>query len=205
MHPERCWNVGLRLCLAATLCLCVLSLGPPWAQPAAESSPGTVVSSQFWTPAPACAEYDRVSAGPLPAPRPVASVWSLPHPSSPSGHAGVLSAPSLKSLGGGTGVATSLGDLLCSPAWDAPDSLVLRQFTHLSVDTLALLFPEPQGGQWVHFKHNHMRPSEDEARESSEGGDVPARVGWGKAEGCVEGLPDGTLEDGKAAETGERA
>ena len=31
------------------------------------------------------------------------------------------------------------------------------------------------------------------------------RVGWGKAEGCVEGLPDGTLEDGKAAETGERA
>ena len=27
----------------------------------------------------------------------------------------------------------------------------------------------------------------------------------GMAEGCVEGLPDGTLEDGKAAETEERA
>lgn len=53
------WSgVGTRArdCLVATLCPRMLSLGPPWAQPAAESSPGTAVSGQFWTPAPACAE-----------------------------------------------------------------------------------------------------------------------------------------------------
>lgn len=56
LRLEWCRNTGPRLCLVATLCPRVLSLGPPWAQPAAESSPGTAVSGQFWTPAPACAE-----------------------------------------------------------------------------------------------------------------------------------------------------
>ena len=66
-----------------------------------------------------------------------------------------------------------------------------------------MLFPEPEGGQWVHFKHNYVRPSEDEASENFEGEDVPSQSGdGGRLRG---GVPDGTLEDGKAAETEERA
>ena len=54
--PEWCQNVGLILFLAAGLCPRVLSLWPPWGQPAGESSPGTAVSTSSGPQHPACAE-----------------------------------------------------------------------------------------------------------------------------------------------------